>query len=121
MDNGTLRLSEDGDLVFDDAGMLSMVEGNETTAQNVRIALNAWKEDFNLLPEHGTDYQALFQSDVVDSDPEAIIREAIFQEDAVASIEVIEIWKSEARGLHIGFAGSLASGDDISLEVEIDE
>lgn len=121
MDNGTLQLSNDGDLVFDAAGILSMVENTDTTAQSVRVVLNTWKEDFNLLPEHGTDYQSLFQSDITEADPEAIIREAIFQEDAVASVETIEVQKSEERGLHISFTGRLTNGDDIGLEVVMDE
>ena len=50
LENMTLKVSEEtSDLIFDDNGILVTVEGNATTAQNVRMALTAWKGDFPLV------------------------------------------------------------------------
>lgn len=120
MENRTLQLSDAGDLMFDDAGMLCMVDGNASAAQGVRVALNTWKEDFSLLPEHGTDYQSIFQSDVQEVDTEGIVREAIFQEEGIASIEALEVSREEGRGIRVDLSGTLSSGGEISLEVSMD-
>ena len=57
MENMALEIGEQTcDLVFDESGIMKTIYGNDTTSQNVRMALTAWKNDFLPVPGHGTDF-----------------------------------------------------------------
>lgn len=118
MQNGTLRIDDTGDLIFDNSGMLSTVEGNETSAQNVRLTLCAWRGDFDLVPSHGMDYDTLLSADTSDFGvaPEQLVREAVFQEAAVASVTDVVVGSS-GRGMSIRVAGLLTDGTRLTTEV----
>lgn len=121
MKNATLKLV-DGDLTFDAAGMLVMVEGNETTVQNIQTVLRTWKGDFELVPDHGADYDKVFGADVSDLAfaPEDVVRAAIFQEGDVKSIESLTVTEDDERHPAIVFTGTLTDGSTATTEVMTD-
>ncbi|MGL5435869.1 MAG: hypothetical protein ACRDBO_10795 [Lachnospiraceae bacterium] len=121
MNNATLKLI-DGDLVFDADGMLVIVEGDETTAQNIQTVLRTWKGDFELVPDHGADYDKVFDADVSDLSfaPEDVVRAAIYQEDDVKSIESLTVTEDTERHLAIAFTGTLTDGSTVTTEVTTD-
>lgn len=119
LENMTLKVSEEtSDLIFDDNGILVTVEGNATTAQNVRMALTAWKGDFPLVEGHGTDYKRILGENCMEDEREEVLREAILQEENVKQIEKIQVEKNEDRSISVLFAGTMKSGGKISMEVE---
>ena len=105
------------DLDFDEKGILKTIEENETAAQNIRLTLEAGKGDFDLVPSHGTDYAQILGQPVDAGVADEVIREAIFQEDRLASIDEISIKESDRRGLEISFSGTLNDGEGIHMEV----
>ena len=46
-----------------------------------------------------------------------ILREAIFQEEAVAQVDSLDCERSDGRGLLVAFTGTLTSGSTINTEV----
>lgn len=120
MGNITLKIDPDtNDFVFDNDGIMETVEDNETYAQNVRMALKAWKDNFELLPDHGTDYVSVLEKQASAEEIEEVIREAIFQEDAMLSVDEISFEELENRHIKIGFTGVLIDETPISMEVNI--
>lgn len=112
MDNMTLKISCEGDLVIGEDGMMQVIDGVETTAQNIRMTLKAAKEDFPLVPEHGTDYGTVFG---VGADAETITeayREAIFQEDDVEQINSLTV-SMDGRKAIVQFSASTAKGEEV--------
>lgn len=106
---------ETRDLCFDKDGMLETVSDQKAAVQGVRMALTAFKGDFDLVPEHGTDYEILG----VEADEETmdeVVREAIFQEDLVSAIDELSV-STANRTVEINFTGTLNSGEKISMEV----
>jgi hypothetical protein len=119
MKNYTLSIDEESrDLVFDKNGDLELVESHETTAQNIRLTLLAWLEDFPLDLTHGTNYKRLFMDTPSPNRDEiqAIFRDAIFQEPEVLEINALD-WTIENRQITMNFAGNLRDGTAISMEV----
>lgn len=118
MDNMTFKISEESnDLEFDENGMLKTIGDNETAAQNIRMTLTAWKEDFEPVPEHGTDYKKFFSEDCTDEEREEILRDAILQEENVKQVENMDISNIGERSMTVSFAGTLDNGYGISMEV----
>lgn len=109
-----------GDLVLDEQGMLSVAEGTEASLQRIRQALLAWKGDFELVPGHGTDYGRLLGEAADGETADEVIREAIFQEETVASIEELTVLETGQREMEIRFSGYLEDGSFVSTEVNID-
>ena len=119
MGNMTLKIGEQtNDLEFDENGIMKTVYGSDTTAQNVRMALTAWKNDFLLVPEHGTDYKKFFSEESGKEERAEVIREAVFQEEEVAQVEKIVINDREERKVNVLFQGRLSDGKVISMEVD---
>ena len=109
-----------GDLVFDEQGMLSVAEGTEAGLQRIRQTLLAWKGDFHLVPEHGTDYSRLLGEAADGETTDEVIREALFQEETVASIEELTVLEAGRREMEIRFSGYLEDGSFVSMEVNVD-
>lgn len=105
------------DLVFDNDGLLKTIESNETCIQNIRLALEAWKGDFDLVPDHGTDYEKILGGQEDEDITDEIIREAIFQEDGMGVLEKLSVTKGEDRTLIISFSGQLSDGAVVDMEV----
>jgi hypothetical protein len=105
------------DLAFDNEGFLKTVEGDSTSTQNIRMALETWKGDFDLVPDHGTDYTKILVEQADEDTTEEIIREAIFQEDSMGALENLAVEKDENRKLSISFSGQLDNGVSINMEV----
>lgn len=119
MENMALEIGEQtGDLVFDEDGMMKTIYGNDTTSQNVRMALTAWKNDFLPVPGHGTDYRKFFSEESGEEERIETIREAVFQEEEVVQIEKIEIAGKGERRVRVSFEGRLSDGGAISMEVD---
>lgn len=118
MKNTTWEIDPDTkDLAFDKEGILKTVEGDSTSAQNIRMALESWREDFELVPDHGTDYTKILVDQVDEDTTEEIIREAIFQEDNMGVLEKLSIERDDNRKLNISFSGQLNNGTVIDMEV----
>jgi len=119
MANDTLYIDpETHDLEFDDEGMLRMIDGGDTTAQNVRLTLQTHKESFPLDLSHGTEYDRFLGVKGIDpGEIEEVIREAVYQETDVIEVESLDVTVREPRGVGIEFSGRLAGGKEISLEV----
>lgn len=118
MENMTLKIGgQSNDLEFDENGIMKTVYGNETTAQNVRMALTAWKKDFRPVPEHGTDYRQFFSEECGMEERVEVVREAVFQEEDVVQIEEITAHEAGERKVHVSFKGRLSDGEEINMEV----
>ena len=109
MDNMTLKVSRDGYLVIGADGIMETIGGTETTAQNIRMALKAWKGDFPIVPGHGTDYETVFHAGTDDSQIREAYREAIFQETDVAQINSLSI-KRDGRTIDVSFEAMTGEG-----------
>ena len=108
------------DLCFDESGILETVDEDDAAAQGVRMALTAFKGDFDLVPEHGTDYEQILGLPVDEETTDEVIREAIFQEDRMAMIDELMI-NMQNRSAEISFSGTLNDGEKVSMEVNVGE
>lgn len=119
--NEAWKINQDTkDLCFDDAGILETIDEDEAAAQGVRMALTAFQGDFDLVPEHGTDYEQILGLPVDDETTDEVIREAIFQEDRVAMIDELTV-NMDKRAVEISFSGTLNDGKKVSMEVSVGE
>lgn len=109
---------ETHDLVFDEKGILKELEENEAAAQSIRLTLEAFKGDFELLPDHGTDYETILGKRADEGTVDEVIREAIFQEERMAALDELTVQNAE-RELEITFSGRLDDGSKINMEVGI--
>ena len=107
------------DFVFDEDGMLEIVEGDDVYVQNVDCTLKSWKSEFFLDESHGTDYDRVLSQDYCDilrGEGEEIVREGILQESHVSLIETLEV-AIRNRTVYATFAAELASGEEFESEV----
>lgn len=122
-DNMTLKIDpESRDLVLDEDGIMETIAGDETSAQAVRLTLEVWKGEFELVPDHGTDYERIMGKkphELEEDEIGEVVREGIFQEDAVEQVDALETNLS-GRSLELAFAGRLTSGTAITTEVKIE-
>ena len=107
---------ETRDLCFDKDGMLETVSDQEAAVQGVRMALTAFKGDFDLVPEHGTDYEQILGVKADEETMDEVVREAIFQEAWVSAIDELLV-STANRMVEIDFTGTLNNGEKISMEV----
>lgn len=122
MDNHTLKIDEETrDLVFDEKGNLEMISSDETTAQAVRLTMQAYKKEFPLDITHGTGYDRIMGrslSQLPKDEIDEVMREAIFQEDEVLQVDQLEI-EFNGRELSVNFVGTLQSGKIITTRTEV--
>ena len=122
MDNMTLMIDpETRDLVFDEDGSFKKIYDEDTTVQNVRHALLAWKAEFFADETHGTDYDRIFglnQNDVDDDEVDEIIREAIFQEQDVSRVDSLVV-THDGRNISVTFSATLVNGKTKVWEVKV--
>lgn len=104
------------DLCFDKDGILKTVSDQEAAVQGVRMALTAFKGDFDLVPEHGADYEQIMGVEADDETMDEVVREAIFQEDRISAIDELSV-STANRTVEINFTGTLNNGEKISMEV----
>lgn len=120
MDNMTLLIDpESRDLVFDTDGSFKKIYGDDTTVQNVRHTLLAWKAEFFADETHGTDYESIVgqsMNDVDDDEIKEVIREAIFQEPDVSRIDSMTV-SYDGRSVSVAFTATLVTKETITLEV----
>lgn len=114
MDNMTLMVSQDGDLVIDEDGIMRTIGGADTTAQNIRMTLKAGKEDFPLVPEHGTDYGTVFKAGTHDETIREVYREAIFQETDIAQISELSVMRTDRREINVSFTAVTEEGTEVN-------
>ena len=112
---------ETHDLDFDENGILRTAEDAAAAAQNIRLTLEAFKGDFLLVPDHGTDYERILGQPMDEETADEVIREAVFQEERLAVVEKLTVEESEKRNLNISFSGQLDDGTEVSMEVGIGE
>lgn len=118
--NMTLLIDpESRDLVFDTDGSFKKIYGDDTTVQNVRHTLLAWKAEFFADETHGTDYESIVgqsMNDVDDDEIKEVIREAVFQDPDVSQIDSISV-SYEGRTITVELTATLSDGEKIALEV----
>lgn len=119
-ENMTLLIDpETRDLVFDEDGSFRKIYDRDTTVQNVRHALSAWKEEFFADPSHGTDYESVMgknQNEIEDEEIKDVIREAVYQEPDVQRVDSIAV-SYDRRTLLVQVSATLTDGETIALEV----
>ena len=120
MDNYTLKIDPSTrDLVLDDAGMMELVSGDATSAQAVRLTLEAWKGEFPFDPTHGTDYSRIAGKkarELLEDEVPEVIRDAVLQETAVSEVDSVE-YSLTGRALNVSVTGTLTTGATIKTEV----
>ena len=120
-DNYTLKIDKNTrDLVLDDKGMLETVAGPYTSAQCVRLTLQAWRGEFPFVPSHGTDYERIMgkkPSELAEDEIPEVIRDAVFQEPDVQEVQEVTYNHLEGRALEVSALGRLADGETINAEV----
>lgn len=119
-ENMALRIDpETRDLVFDADGNMEQVFGDETTSQNIRLTLQAWKGEFFLDVNHGTEYDRILGKkphELPYDEVGEVLRDAIFQEPDVSQIEEVT-GEIDGRKATAAFRAALYSGQEISMEV----
>ena len=110
---------ETKDLLFDEDGILITAEGEAASLQGVRLTLEAWKGDFELVPDHGTDYERILGEPADEEAADEVIREAVFQENSLAYLENLSV-AVNGRTLEVSFTGCLEDGTAVSMEVKTD-
>lgn len=114
--NITLNVSgETRDLVLKD-GALQILSGDETTAQAVRLILQAWLGDWDFDLAHGTDYAAIVGGNPSDGQIQRILSAAIYQETGVRHIDALTVHR-DGRAINITLRATLASGATVAMEV----
>jgi len=108
---------ETKDLSFTDEGMLEVMEDDAAIAQGVALTLGAWKGDFELVPSHGTDYEQILGIEVDEETTDEVLREAIFQEEQITTVESLGVTRGEGRKMTVTWSGQLSDGKTISMEV----
>ncbi|MBQ8135223.1 MAG: DUF2634 domain-containing protein [Lachnospiraceae bacterium] len=120
MENMTLKIDpETRDMVFDENGMPELIYDSETTVQNVRHALLTWKGEFFADETHGTDYEAVMgvnQNDIETGEIEEVIRDAVFQDPEIASVDSMDI-TYDSRTITAVIQMTLDDGEEVNLEV----
>ena len=112
---------ETKDLSFTDEGMLEVLEDDAAIAQGVALTLGAWKGDFELVPSHGTDYEQILGTVVDEETTDEVLREAIFQEEQITTVESLGVTQGEGRKMTVTWSGQLSDGKIISMEVNTGE
>ena len=120
-ENMSLRIDpESRDLVIDADGNMEQTYGDETTAQGIRLTLQAWKGEFALDPTHGTQYDRILGKkpyELPDDEAEEVIREAIFQEADVSHVDNVAADIGN-MAVEMTLEATLYSGQRISMEVK---
>ena len=116
MDNMTLMISQQGDLVVGSDGIMQTIEGADTTAQNIRMTIKTWKEDFPLVPEHGTDHNSVFGVGTDDGKIKEAYREAIFQENGISQINMLTVERG-GREINVEFKALTEEGTEVKGRV----
>lgn len=104
------------DMVMDQNGDFIMAQGKEATAQCITNTLLAWKKEWFLNLDHGTDYKKIFNarsSVISDEEIREVLREAVFQEKEVQRIDEINL-NREGRDLEITVTAVLTDGSTIT-------
>ena len=109
------------DLSFSDLGMLETLEDDAASAQGVALTLGAWKGDFDLVPNHGTDYEQILGVPADEETIDEVLREAIFQEDRVSTVDELTAVQTADRSLAVTWSGQTSNGDPIGMEVNVGE
>lgn len=112
MENMTLEISQKGDLVIGEDGIMQTIGGTDTTAQNIRMTLKAGKEDFPLVPGHGTEYGTVFKEGADERTIREAYREAIFQETDIAQINKLSV-KVDGRKISMSFEAATEKGTEV--------
>ena len=120
MENYTMKIDPNTrDLVVDEAGMLELVDGDATSAQAVRITLEAWKGEFPFDPTHGTEYDRIAGKkarELSEDEVPEVIRDAVLQETTVSEVDTVE-YDLSGRSLNVSVTGTLTTGGVIKTEV----
>lgn len=120
MENYTLKIDPSTrDLVLDDAGMLELVDGDASSAQAVRLTLEAWKGEFPFDPTHGTEYDRIAGKkarELSEDEVPEVIRDAVLQETTVSQVDTVE-YDLSGRILGVSVTGTLITGGVIKTEV----
>ena len=118
MENVTLKIDpKTGDLSIGEEGIMETVAGIDTTAQNIRMALKAWKNDFPLLPRHGTNWNGILGQAVSRQDVEEEIRESVYQETDVTMVTQIDVMQ-KGRELSVSLKAA-TEGEELEMEVTV--
>ena len=107
------------DMVFDEDGLLKTIYASDTVVQNIRHSLLTWKSEFFADETHGTEYEKIMglrENDLEKSEVEEIIREAVYQESEVSSVEKTNI-SYEKRSLIVEVVAVIKDGKKVRLEV----
>lgn len=120
MENYTMKIDPNTrDLVVDEAGMLELVDGDATSAQAVRLTLEAWKGEFPFDPTHGTEYDRIAGKkarELSEDEVPEVIRDAVLQEMTVSEVDTVE-YDLSGRSLNVSVTGTLTTGGVIKTEV----
>lgn len=109
------------DLVFFDSGILETLEDDAASAQGVVMTLGAWRGDFDLVPDHGTDYEQILGVQADEETIDEVLREAIFQEEQVSMVDELTVAQTADRRMEVTWSGQLRNGEPISMEVSVGE
>lgn len=109
------------DLSFSDSGLLETLEDDAASTQGVALTLGAWKGDFDLVPDHGTDYEQILGVPADEETTDEVLREAIFQEDNVSTVDELTAAQAADRSLVVTWSGQLSNGKTVSMEVIVGE
>ena len=99
--------------------MLELVDGDATSAQAVRLTLEAWKGEFPFDPTHGTDYTRIAGKkarELAEDEVPEVIRDAVLQETTVSEVDSVE-YNLSGRSLEVSVTGTLTTGGVITTEV----
>ena len=99
--------------------MLELVDGDASSAQAVRLTLEAWKGEFPFDPTHGTEYDRIAGKkarELSEDEVPEVIRDAVLQETTVSQVDTVE-YDLSGRILGVSVTGTLITGGVIKTEV----
>ena len=105
--------------MLNDDGMMELVFGGDSSAQAVRLTLEAWKGEFPFDPTHGTEYDRIAgkkSRELSEDEVPEVIRDAVLQETTVSEVDTVEYDISD-RNLEVSVTGTLTTGGVITTEV----
>lgn len=116
----TLYLNDTGDIELDNLYNLKLVEADEEARQRNRLTLTTRKEEWFLNLQFGIPWMELLGKKVTLDEIKQEIINALEADDAIESIDSIELdFDNAQRDLQIDIEGTLSNGNDFQQTLEV--
>lgn len=113
----SLKLDGTGDLLFDAAGELMLLEGTEEVAQCCQIGIGTNKGEWFLNPTMGITFSLFLGKQVNEEEMRSELIEGILQDERIQSVDSVDfIINGKERTMSVSFVASSINGDVIQAK-----